>query len=140
MFQTLSIISRGHDKMLQPGARSVFMVSRRSPLGLMGPQRGGRGSPLLGDPMSLIGDWSIPSSPGTFVLYKNNNHVLFLCPLTFSGELKGDDGAALFEGSRLPIGCLNVNDNAVKDGFTKRKKHPLSGIKLMIGIAGIQGT
>ena len=70
MFQTLSIISRGHDKMLQPGARSVFMVSRRSPLGLMGPQRGGGGSPLLGDPMSLIGDWSIPSSPRTFVLYK----------------------------------------------------------------------
>ena len=66
MFQTLPIISRGHDKMLQPGARSVFMVSRRSPLGLMGPQRGRRG----GDPMSLIGDWSIPSSPGTFVLFK----------------------------------------------------------------------
>ena len=140
MFQTLPIISRGHDKMPQPSARSVFMVSRRSPLGLMGPQRGGRGSPLLGDPMSLIGDWSIPSSPGPLFSIKKNNHVLFLCPLTFSGELKGEDGAALFEGSRLPIGCLNVNGNAVKDGFTKRKIHPLSGIKLMIGIAGIQGT
>jgi len=80
-----------------------------------------------------------PPPPGPLFSIKNN-HVLFLCPLTFSGELKGDDGAALFEGSRLPIGCLNVNDNAVKDGFTKRKKHPLSGIKLMIGIAGIQGT
>ena len=140
MFQTLPIISRGHDKMLQPGAPSVFMVSRRSPLGLMGPQRGGGGSPLLGEPMSLIGDWSIPSSPGTFVLYKKNNHVLFLCPLTFSGELKSEDGVALFERSRLSIGCLNVNGNAVKDRFTKRKIHPLRGIKLMIGIAGIHGT
>ena len=50
MFQTLPIISRGHDKMPQPGARSVFMVSRRSPLGLMGPQRGGRGVPPPGGP------------------------------------------------------------------------------------------
>ena len=83
MFQTLPIISRGHDKMLQPGAPSVFMVSRRSPLGLMGPQRGGGGSPLLGDPMSLMGDWSIPSSPGTFVLYKKNNHVLFFMSVDF---------------------------------------------------------
>ena len=50
MFQTLPIISRGHDKMLQPGAPSVFMVSRRSPLGLMGPQRGGGGPPSWGTP------------------------------------------------------------------------------------------
>ena len=62
------------------------------------------------------------------------------CPLTFSGELNNEDGAALFKESRLSIRCLNVNGNAVKDGFTKRKKHPLRGIKLMIGIAGIQGT
>ena len=62
------------------------------------------------------------------------------CPLTFSGELKSDDGTALFEGSRLSIGCLNVHDNAVKDGFAKRKIHQLSGIKLMMGIADINGT
>ena len=62
------------------------------------------------------------------------------CPLTFSGELKSDDGTALFERSRLSIRCLNVNGNAVKDCFAKRKIHPLRGIKLMIGIAGIQGT
>jgi len=79
----------------------------------------------------------MPSSHVTFFLYKS---VMFLCPLTFSGELKGDDGTALFEGSWLPMGCLNVNGNAVKDGFAKRKIHPLSGIKLMIGIAGINGT
>ena len=65
---------------------------------------------------------------------------MFLCPWPISGELKGDDGAALFEGSRLPIGCLNVNGNAVKDGFAKRKIHQLSGIKPMIGIVGINGT
>ena len=62
------------------------------------------------------------------------------CLLTFSGELKGEDGTALFERSRLPIRCLNVNGNAVKDGFAKRKIHPVRGIKLMIGIAGIHGT
>ena len=44
----------------------------------------------------------------------------------------------LFEWSRLSIRCLNVHGNAVKDGFAKRKIHPLLGIKLMIGIAGIQ--
>ena len=60
--------------------------------------------------------------------------------LTFSGELKGEDGSALFERSRLSIRCLNVYLNAVKDGFAKRKIHPLRRIKLMVGIAGIQGT
>ena len=62
------------------------------------------------------------------------------CPLTFSGELKGEDGPTLFKGSRLPHRCLNVNGNAVKDGLAKRKIHPLRGIKLMIGIAGIHAT
>ena len=62
------------------------------------------------------------------------------CSLTFSGELKSEDGTALFEGSRLSIGCLNIHGNAVKDGLAKRKIHLLRGIKLMIGIAGIYGT
>ena len=66
--------------------------------------------------------------------------ALFLCPLTFSGEFKGNDGSALFKRSRLSIGCLNVHGNAVKDGFAKRKIHSFRGIKLMIGIASIQGT
>ena len=60
--------------------------------------------------------------------------------LTFSGEFKGNDGSALFERSRLSIGCLNVYLNAVKDGLAKRKIHPLRRIKLMVGIARIQGT
>ena len=63
-----------------------------------------------------------------------------LCPLTFSGELKSDDGTALFERSRLSLRCLNVHDNAVKDGLAKRKIQPLRRIKLMIGIASIHGT
>ena len=62
------------------------------------------------------------------------------CSLTFSGELKGEDASALFKRSRLSVGCLNVHGNAVKDGLAKRKIHPLPGIKLMIGIASIQGT
>ena len=62
------------------------------------------------------------------------------CSLTFSGEFNGEDGSALFEGSRLSIRCLNVYLNAVKDGLAKRKIHPLRGIKLMVGIASIQGT
>ena len=37
--------------------------------------------------------------------------------LTFSRELKGDDGVALFEGSWLSIGCLDVNVDGVKDVF-----------------------
>ena len=37
--------------------------------------------------------------------------------LTFSRELKGDDGVALFEGSGLSIGCLDVNVDGVKDVF-----------------------
>ena len=60
--------------------------------------------------------------------------------LTFSGEFKSDDGSPLFERSRLSIGCLNVYLNAVKDGLANRKIHPLPGIKLMVGIARIQGT
>ena len=63
-----------------------------------------------------------------------------LCSLTFSGELKGDNGSALFERSRLSIGCLNVYLKAVKDGHAKRKIHSFRGIKLMVGIASIQGT
>ena len=66
--------------------------------------------------------------------------TLYLCSLTFSGELKGDDGSALFKRSRLSVGCLNVHGNAVKDGLAQRKIHPFPGIKLMLGIAGIQGT
>ena len=63
-----------------------------------------------------------------------------LCSLTFSGELKGEDGSALFKRSRSSVGCLNVHGNAVKDGLAQRKIHPLPGIKLMLGIASIQGT
>ena len=37
--------------------------------------------------------------------------------LTFSRELKGDDSVALFEGSWLTIGCLDVNVDGVKDVF-----------------------
>ena len=69
-----------------------------------------------------------------------HNRVSILCPLTFSGQFKGDDGSALFKRSWLSIGCLNVHGNAIKDGFAKRKIHPFSGVKLMVGIAGIQGT
>ena len=60
--------------------------------------------------------------------------------LTFSGQFKGNDRSALFERSRLSVRCLNIHGNTVKDGFAKRKIHPLRRIKLMIGIAGIQGT
>ena len=37
--------------------------------------------------------------------------------LTFSRELKGDDSVALFERGWLPIGCLNVNVDGIKDVF-----------------------
>ena len=66
-----------------------------------------------------------------FYLSSLHNRV-FLCPLTFSGQFKGNDRSALFERSRLSIRCLNVHGNAVKDGLAQRKIHSLPGIKLML--------
>ena len=119
--------------------------------------------------MGPFSHWAIPSHVTLLFLYKKPpspfyfslpsqqavkqangivvSHFLFLISfqskslsLTFSGELKGEDGSPLFKRSRLSIGCLNVYLNAVKDGLAKRKIHPLRRIKLMLGIARIQGT
>ena len=56
--------------------------------------------------------------------------------LTFSRELKSDDGDALFEGSRLIVDGLNVNVNGVKDGFANRKIHELGGVGKNRGSGG----